>query len=75
MSIPKDIISSKERHQNMKWFDAGTKKMSVSTFGCFIKLMKLPCTAAWVSPRNRALEGVKVSEMSSKMWPIEDEGR
>ena len=22
----KDIISSKERHQTMKWFDAGTKK-------------------------------------------------
>ena len=37
----------------MKWFDAGTKKMSVSTFGSFIKLMKLRCTAAWVSPRDR----------------------
>ena len=26
-------------HQNMKWFDAGTKKMSVSTLGTFIKLI------------------------------------
>ena len=37
----------------MKLFDAGTKKMSVSTFGSFIKLMKLPCTASWVSQRDR----------------------
>ena len=37
----------------MKWSDAGTKKMSVSTFGSLIKLMKLQCTASWVSPRDR----------------------
>ena len=37
----------------MKWFDAGTKKLSVSPFGSFIKLMKLQCTASWVSPRDR----------------------
>ena len=29
------------------------KKMSVSTFGGFIKSMKLQCTASWVSPRDR----------------------
>ena len=38
----------------MTWFDAGTKKMSVSTFGSFIKLMKLQCTASWVSQWDRA---------------------
>ena len=27
----KDIISSQERHQNMKYFDTGTKKMSVES--------------------------------------------
>ena len=37
----------------MKWFDAGTKKMSVSTFCNFIKLIKLHSTATWVSPRDR----------------------
>ena len=37
----------------MKWFDAGTKKMSVSTFGTFIKLMKVQCTETRVSPRDR----------------------
>ena len=37
----------------MKWFDAGTKIMSVSTFGSFIKIMKLQCTASWVSLRDR----------------------
>ena len=42
----------------MKWFNAGTKKMSVSTFGSFIKLMKLPCTAAWVSPQDRVASGL-----------------
>ena len=25
LSIIQEIISSQERHQNMKWFDAGTK--------------------------------------------------
>ena len=30
------------------------QKMSVSTFGSFIKLMKLQCTASWVSLRDRA---------------------
>ena len=44
---------SKEWHQNMKWFDAGTKKMSVSTFGTFIKLMNAQSTKTWVSPRDR----------------------
>ena len=28
----------------MKWFDAGTKKMSVFSFSIFIKLIKVPCT-------------------------------
>ena len=37
----------------MKWFDAGTKKMNVSTFGTFIKLMNVQCTKTWVSPRDR----------------------
>ena len=39
--------------QNMKWFYAGTKKMSVSTFGTFIKLMKVQCTKTLVSPLDR----------------------
>ena len=42
LSIKQNIISSQERHPNMKWFDAGTKKMSGSSFGKFIKSMKLP---------------------------------
>ena len=33
--------------------DAGTKQMSVSTFGTFIKLIKVQCTKTWVSPRDR----------------------
>ena len=37
----------------MKWFDAGTKKMSVPSLGNFIKLIKLQCTGPWVSPRRR----------------------
>ena len=37
----------------MKQFDAGTKKMSVSTFGSFIKLIKVQCTKTWVSQRSR----------------------
>ena len=48
------LKTSFHQKNDMKWFDAGTKNMSVSTFGSFIKLMKLPCTAAWVSPRDRA---------------------
>ena len=31
------------------------KKMSVSTFGTFIKLIKVQCTKTWVSPRDRGL--------------------
>ena len=50
----KDIHSSKERHQNMKSFDAGTKTMSAPTHCFFIKLMKKQCTGSWVSPRSRA---------------------
>ena len=36
----KDILSPQERHQNLKWFDAGTKKMSASAFSNFIKLIR-----------------------------------
>ena len=39
-----DIISSQERHENMKWFDAGTKKMSCPSFSAFIKLINVKCT-------------------------------
>ena len=46
------ILSSQERHQNMKWFDAGFEKMSV-TFCAFIKLMNVQCMKTWVSPRDR----------------------
>ena len=42
----KDILSSQERHQNMKWFDAGTQKMSVPSFSNFIKLIKVQCTGS-----------------------------
>ena len=38
----------------MLWFDAGTKKMSVPSFGNFTKLIKVQCTGTWVSPRRRA---------------------
>ena len=51
----KDIISSKEPHQNMEWFDAGTKTMSGPTFGNFIKLKKLHSTGSWVSPLDRMI--------------------
>ena len=37
----------------MKWYDAVTKNMSVSTFGNLIKLTKLQCTTKWVLPRDR----------------------
>ena len=43
----KDIISSQERHRTMKWFDAGAKKMSGSSFGTFIKLIKVQCIGSW----------------------------
>ena len=33
--------------------NAGTKKMSVPSFGSFIKLIMLQCTGSWVSPRRR----------------------
>ena len=33
--------------KHIKWFDAGTKKMCVSTFGNFIKLIKMQCTGSW----------------------------
>ena len=49
----KDIISSQEGYQNMKWFGAGTKKMSGLSFGDFIKLTKPPCTSTWVSQQRR----------------------
>ena len=49
----KDIISSQEQHQNMKLFDAGTKKMSDPSFSNFIKLIKVQCTGSWVSPWHR----------------------
>ena len=42
----KDINSSQGRHQNMKWFDGTLLKMSVFSFGDFIKLMKSPCTGS-----------------------------
>ena len=56
MPVQIDIISSQEQHQNMKWFYAGTKKMSVSSFGCFIKLIKVQCTKKWFSPRHKHAE-------------------
>ena len=37
----------------MKWFDAGTKTISVPSFGNFIKLIKVQCTGTWVSPLRR----------------------
>ena len=40
----------------MKWFHADTKKMSVSLFGSFIKLIRVQCTKTWVSPRHRISE-------------------
>ena len=54
LSILQDTISPQERHQNMKWFDAGTKQMSVSSFGSFIKLIKVQPTGTWVSPQSRS---------------------
>ena len=41
LSIIEDIISSQEQHPNIKWFDAGTKKMSGPSFGTFIKLINV----------------------------------
>ena len=37
----------------MKWFDAGTKKMSGPLFGNFIESMKVQHTGTWVSQRRR----------------------
>ena len=37
----------------MKWFDVGTKKMDVTSFGTLIKLMNVQCTETWVSPWDR----------------------
>ena len=51
--VLKDIISSKVGNQNMKWFDAGTKQMCISTFRTVIKLMNVQCTKTWVSPQDR----------------------
>ena len=36
-----------------KWFHAGTKQVSVPSFGNFIKSKKVQCARAWVSPRRR----------------------
>ena len=66
----KDILSSQKRHQTMKCFDAGTKKMSVPSFGSFIKLMprQLPNTGSWVLPRDR-------SWASLRSWLVSNSGR
>ena len=39
--------------------DAGTKKMSVSSFGTFIKLMNVLCTETWVSLRDSSLTNMQ----------------
>ena len=62
----------------MKWFDAGTKKMSAPSFGSFIKLLKLPCTGSWATAGQmggfpsscRGLRGVRalVSQVRVNSW-------
>ena len=42
----------------MKWFDAGTQKMSVPSFSIFIKLIKVQCTGPWVSQQDRSIGAV-----------------
>ena len=39
----------------MKWFNAGTKKMSAPSFSSIIKLNKVQCTmtVTWVLPQRR----------------------
>ena len=50
----------------MKWFDAGTKKKSASTFWSFIELMKLPYTASEhhgsYAGQNPALRGLQSAD-------------
>ena len=65
------IIHHKRHHfntrttSNMNWFDACTKKMSVSSFGSFIKLIKVQCAKTWVSPRHCTTKDMGLSPAQS----------
>ena len=54
----------------MKWLDAGTKTMSVSTFGTFIKLMNVQCTETWVSEslRDRIVTVTHHHDILVEIW-------
>ena len=53
----------------MKCFDAGTQKMSVSSFSSSTKLIKVQCTRTWVSPLRRRCKAEQQKVIMASVFP------